>query len=176
MAKNPGGRPLHGDTPKRAAISVKVRQDLRDFLEGSARRSGRSFTMEVEDRLEASRLAHMLDSDIANSKFAALFAAILGQIEALSGCLWFERSDTLAMSKGALAELIERFGPNGGTGDLAEALSGSSSDAEKASRVRAYIDNETYHARFGAKIASDVIARLAPDLADSSPRLSVEDL
>lgn len=151
---------MHGDTPKRAAISIKVRQNLRDFLETAAVEAGRSFTQEVESRLEASRQLEHVEA----SRFFWLLSLIFKDIEEITGGAWNASREGFAMSQAAVAELMRRFGSLGDAAEFKAMLREANSDAERDAVVERFTTRTAQIADIGAALVAEIVAKFAPDL------------
>ena len=169
MAKNLGGRPLHGNSPKRAAISIKVQQDLRDFLQAEAERSKRSFTQEIEVRLEASRGQDFAPLTESITRFLWLLNAILGDVQKITGNYWYETREAILMSQGAIAHLIRAFSRVGEMPAMRELLNSAKSDEERNEVLYRYTRQSADIADIGASLAQELIEKLAPSLANAPP-------
>lgn len=169
MAKNLGGRPLHGNAPKRAAISIKVQQELRDFLEAEAERNKRSFTQEIEVRLEASRGQDFAPLTESITRFLWLLNAILGDVQKITGNYWYETREAILMSQGAIAHLIRAFSTVGEMPAMRDLLKAAKTDKSGDQILYSYMKQSAEIADIGAALAQELIEKLAPSLANSPP-------
>lgn len=157
VTKNPGGRPPHGMSAKRASISIKVGQDLRDFLDDEARRNGQSFTLEVEKRLVASRLLDRVDGSEAVSPFISVMIATLSEIDVAMGRSWRCDAEGLAVAQGAMLKIMRSFGTPADASDLRKSGASTALDHEFVSSINEYADRLAHCSALGERTAARII-------------------
>ena len=170
MDKNVIGRPRHGSELKRAPISIKVQQEMRDFLQKEADRNNRSFTQEVEIRLEGSRINNYDRTSIATAQFFSLLDSVFWDIEKLFGHYWYESEESFAMSQAAVNATLRRFGQFSSVSRLRAILRDAKTDEERDHLLHAHNAKIAEIAERGSAFATDAIEELMPSLAQDVPR------
>lgn len=107
-----GRKPKFGADRTRGALTIRLRDRIRDDLEKAAKAAGRSLSEEVEHRLELMlNRRDELTSELGHDVLAIAKAAgrTLWHIERWSGKRWIEDEETFALFTHATAELIRNY-------------------------------------------------------------------
>jgi hypothetical protein len=123
------GRKAEQGKPKLQPLNMRTDPDLRQLIEESAERTGRSLTQEVERRLRTSFIMDDQHGGQHVTAFVNMLGAVIGVVEARRGSRWIEDAETWETVRAATLRLLAWNRPASPEDDALFALGEASVEA-----------------------------------------------